>query len=100
MPLYGRHGVMRAVPGRRDELLALLRAASENAPAMPGCRLYVVSIVPNDPDAIAVTEIWDDRAMHAASLTIESVRALIARARPLIADMAPAAEFEPVAGVT
>ena len=91
---------MRAMPGRRDELLGLLRAASENAPAMPGCRLYVVSTVPSDPDAVAVTEIWDDRAMHAASLTLDSVRDLIARARPLIAAVDPAIEFEPVAGVT
>ena len=99
MPLYGRHGIIHAAPGRRDDLLALMRAASENAPAMPGCRLYVVSTVANDADAIAVTEIWDDRAMHAASLALESVRALIARARPLIADVGPVAEFEPVAGV-
>lgn len=98
--MYGRHGTIRAVPGRRDELMGLLRAAAENAGAMPGCRLYVVSTVPGDPDAIAVTEIWDDRAMHAASLALDSVRALIARARPLIAEVSAPAEFEPVAGMT
>ena len=67
---------------------------------MPGCRLYIVSTVPGDPDAVAVTEIWDDRAMHAASLALDSVRALIARARPLIAEMGSPIEFEPVAGMT
>lgn|SRR5512142_1228409 len=99
MPLYGRHGVIRAISGERDALLALLREASGSADAMPGCLLYVVSTVPSDADAIAVTEIWDDKASHAASLSLDAVRALITKARPLIAGMEPAQEFEPVAGV-
>jgi quinol monooxygenase YgiN len=95
--MYGLQGTMIAKPGQRDALLALLLEASRSAP-MPGCRLYVVSEVPAEPDAIAITEVWDDQAAHDASLQLESVRALIARARPLIAAMGESLELRPVGG--
>ncbi|HEY8730780.1 MAG TPA: putative quinol monooxygenase [Candidatus Limnocylindria bacterium] len=95
--MYGLHGKMIAKPGHRDALLALLLEASRGTP-MPGCRLYVVSEVPAEPDAIAITEVWDDRAAHQASLQLDRVRTLIAQARPLIAQMAPPLELRPVGG--
>lgn len=88
---------MIAKPGQRDALLALLIEASRSA-AMPGCRLYIVSEVPAEPDAIAITEVWDDRAAHAASLQLERVGALIAKARPLIAEMGQPLVLRPVGG--
>ena len=100
MPLYGRFGTIRATPGQRDALLGILLEASRGAKTMLGCRLYVVGPVMGDADAIAVTEVWDDKAAHAASLSLESVRATIAMARPLIAGTGTATEFEPVASVT
>ena len=66
---------------------------------MPGCRLYIVSLVPDDADAVAVTEVWDDKASHDASLTLESVRETIGRARPIIAEFGPSSEFHPAGGV-
>ena len=93
------HGTIRALPGQRDALLAVLLDASKGAPRMPGCRLYIVSLVPDDADAIAVTEIWDDRASHDASLKLESVRETIGRARPLIAGTGSSSEFRPVSGL-
>ena len=98
MPLYGRLGTILAKPGEREALLAILVDASRGATAMPGCRSYVVGPVPGDPNAIATTEIWDDKVSHAASLTLDAVRAMITRARPLIAGFGPATEFEPRAG--
>ena len=97
--LFGLHGTIRAKPGQRDALLAILLDASNGAPRMPGCRLYIVSLVPDDADALAVTEVWDDKASHGASLTLESVRETIGRARPLIAGMGLSVTFNPVAGV-
>lgn len=85
--LYERHGVIRAKPGQRDALLAILQDAAAGAPAMPGCRRYGVAPIGDDPDAIAVEEEWDDEAAHRASLSLERVRATIARARPLIASV-------------
>ena len=97
--LFGLHGTIRAKPGQRDALLAVLLDASKGAPRMPGCRLYIVSLVPDDPDAIAVTEVWDDKASHDASLTLESVRETIGRARPLIDGTGSSSEFRPVSGL-
>ncbi len=97
--LFGLHGTIRAKPGQRDALLAVLLDASKGAPRMPGCRLYIVSLVPDDPDAVAVTEIWDDKTSHDASLTLESVRETIGRARPLIAATGTSSEFRPVSGL-
>jgi quinol monooxygenase YgiN len=95
--MYGLQGKLVAKAGQRDALLALLLEASRGEP-MPGCRLYVVSEVPAEPDAIAITEVWDDKAAHDASLQLESVRALITRARPLIGGMGESLELRPVGG--
>ena len=95
--MHGLQGKLVAKPGQRDALLALLRAASRGA-AMPGCRLYIVSEVLAEPDAIAIFEVWDDKAAHDASLQLEPVRALIAKARPLIATMAEPLALRPVGG--
>ena len=82
---YELHGTIRARPGQREALLAILLEAAANAPTISGCRRYEVRVVDDDPDAISVDESWDDRASHDASLSLDSVRATIARARPLIA---------------
>ena len=65
---------------------------------MPGCRLYVVSEIPAEPDAISVLEVWEDKAAHEASLQLESVRSIIAQGRPLIAGMGESVELRPVGG--
>ena len=95
--MYGLQGKLVAKPGQRDALIALLLEASRSVP-MPGCRLYIVSEVPAEPDVIAISEVWDDKAAHDASLQLEIVRALIAKARPLLASMAQPLELRPVGG--
>jgi len=95
--MYGLQGKLIAKPGQRDALIALLL---ENAAGdgMTGCQLYVVSEVPAEPDAIAITEVWDDKAAHDASLQLERVRTTIAKARPLIAGMGESLELRPIGG--
>ncbi len=66
---------------------------------MPGCLSYVVAKDLGDPDAVWVTEIWDDEASHKASLSLPSVQAAIAEARPLIAGFDSHTVTEPVGGV-
>jgi quinol monooxygenase YgiN len=96
--LYGMHGRIVAQPGHGDELAAILLEAAAGLQANPGCLLYVVSRSADDPDSIWVTEAWTDRAAHAASLEDEAARALIARARPIIAAFADRAELRPEGG--
>jgi quinol monooxygenase YgiN len=94
--MFGLIGKMRAAPGQRDALIALLLEGTE---AMPGCLSYIVARDPADADAIWITEVWDSRDSHAASLQLPIVRDVITRARPLIAGFDSSTETEPVGGV-
>jgi quinol monooxygenase YgiN len=94
--MYGLIGSMKTQPGQRDAVLAILL---EGTGAMPGCLSYIVAKDPVDADVIWITEVWDSRESHAASLRIPAVRAAIQRARPLIADFDNAQETIPVGGI-
>ncbi len=93
--MYGLIGKMRALPGQRDALIAIL---VEGVSGMPGCLSYVVAQDPADPDAIWVTEVWDSEASHKASLTLPAIKDAIARGRPLIAGFDQHTETVPVGG--
>lgn len=94
--MFGLIGHITAQPGRRDELVAILATAEGS---MPGCLSYIVAHDPANPDAIYVTEAWESREAHAASLQLPGVQAAIARGRPLIAKFDRIAETEPVGGI-
>jgi quinol monooxygenase YgiN len=93
--MYGLIGKLTAVPGARDGLAAILL---EGTGAMPGCRSYVVAKDPAEPDALWITEVWDSRDSHAASLRLPAVQAAIAKGRPLIAGFSDRVETEPLGG--
>ena len=92
--MYGMLGRMKAQPGKRDDLLALLL---ESSGGMPGCLSYIVAKDAKDPDAIWITEVWDSPELHRASLALPSVQAAIAKARPMITGFGERFETEPVA---
>ena len=94
--MHGLIGRMRAQPGQRDALLAILL---EGTGSMPGCLSYIVAKDPTDADAIWITEVWDSRASHDASLQLPAVQDAIRRARPLIAGFDHGQETVPVGGV-
>lgn len=94
-PMYGLIGKMSAKPGQRDALIAILL---DGISGMPGCLSYVVAQDPADPEAIWITEVWDSQASHQASLALPSVREAIAKARPILAGMAPGTVTTPVGG--
>ena len=97
--LFGLIAKIDAHPGQGDALAeVLLDGAREMEDGVPGCRLYVVARSPESPDAIWVTEVWDSREAHAASLRLESVRAVIERGRPLIAGFSERIETIPLGG--
>ncbi|MDX3901770.1 MAG: antibiotic biosynthesis monooxygenase [Sphingobium sp.] len=95
-PRYGLIGQMLAAPGKRDELVGYLKEAIGD---MPGCLSYVVALDAGNADAIWITEVWDSRESHGASLKLPAVRAAIARARPIIAGFPQHFETVPVAGI-
>ena len=94
-PMYGLIGKMRAQPGQRDALIAILL---EGTAGMPGCLSYGIAKDKLDADALWITETWRDEASHKASLSLPSVQAAIAKGRPLIAGFGERFETEPVGG--
>jgi quinol monooxygenase YgiN len=93
--MYGLIGKMSAVAGQRDALAAYLL---EGTQTMPGCLSYVIATDPGDPDALWITEVWDSKESHQASLALPSVQATIQKARPLIAGFSNRVETVPIGG--
>jgi quinol monooxygenase YgiN len=94
--LYGMIGKMKAKPGQRAALVAILAGGTS---AMPGCLAYIVAEDLSDSDGIWITEVWDKKASHAASLQLPAVKEAIAKGRALIAGFETSAEIRPVAGI-
>ena len=84
MNKYGPHGKFNTQKGKADELAEILIEASQIVSKAKGCKLYSISKDPSEPDAVWVTEIWDSKEDHDASLSLPEVRSLISRAIPLI----------------
>ena len=93
--MYGLIGKLKATPGQRDALIAIL---IDGAAGMPGCLSYVVAQDPADADAIWISEVWDTQASHQASLSLPAVKEAITRGRPLIAAFDLHVETVPVGG--
>lgn len=90
---YGVIGQIKAATGQRDALIDILR---ENETGMPGCQHYLIAKDAADPDMTWITEVWDSKDQHEASLTLPSVQSAIAKARPIIAGFGHRFETEPV----
>jgi quinol monooxygenase YgiN len=93
--MYGLVGKMTAQPGKREELVKIL---IDGVAGMPGCLSYIVANDPNDASVIWITEAWESKDAHAASLSLPSVRDAITAGRPLIASMSAVAETAPIGG--
>lgn len=93
--MYGLIGKMIASTGRRDDLIAILL---EGTNEMSGCLSYIIAKDSEDENVIWITEVWDSRASHEASLSLPAVQEAITRARPLIEGFGERFETEPVGG--
>jgi quinol monooxygenase YgiN len=94
--MFGLIGKMIATPGQRDALIAVLL---DGTGGMPGCLSYVVARDVKDENAIWISEVWDSKDSHSASLKLPSVQAAIAKGKPLIAGFGDYVTTEPVGGV-
>ena len=91
--MYGLIAKLTMLPGRRDEMIAIL---SESAANMPGCLSYVVAKDAGDENVLWVTEVWDSVTGHDASLSLAQVKSAIPRARAIVANFAKVAITNPV----
>ncbi len=65
------HAKIRSQEGQRDALIAVLLDAAAALQQVPGCQLYLVSVLASEPDTVWVTEVWRSQEEHQASLTRE-----------------------------
>ncbi|MBA3416427.1 MAG: antibiotic biosynthesis monooxygenase [Chloroflexia bacterium] len=93
--MYGLIGKMTAKPGQRDALIEILL---DGVAGMPGCLSYVVALDPEDAAAIWITEVWETKERHEASLSLPAVKDAIGKGMPLIAGMDVSTVTEPVGG--
>jgi quinol monooxygenase YgiN len=93
--MYGLISKITAIPGKRDELSGVLLAGVDN---MPGCLSYVIAKDNTDANGLWITEVWDSRASHEASLSLPSVKEAIAKGKPLIAGFSDRSATTPVGG--
>jgi quinol monooxygenase YgiN len=93
--MYGLIVKMIAADGRRDELIAILFGSVSN---MPGCLSYIIAKDTTDSNALWITEVWDTKASHDASLSLPQVKEAIAKGRPLIAGFGERIDTTPVGG--
>ena len=93
--MYGLIGKMTAAPGKRDQLIAILLEGTND---MPGCLSYIIAKDSTDDDSLWITEVWDSKASHDASLSIPSVKEAIAKGRPMIAGFSNQTVTTPVGG--
>ncbi|HEY7173567.1 MAG TPA: antibiotic biosynthesis monooxygenase, partial [Micromonosporaceae bacterium] len=64
-----------------------------------GCSRYVVGLDPDDDVTIWVTEVWQSREHHAASLQLPETKAAIASAMPMLTGEFTAQEMNVVGGL-
>ena len=84
---FGYFGKLKAKAGKGDELVAILMENAGPETQMPGCLQYLIGKDPENEDIIHVSEVWETKEDHANSLKLESVKAAIAKAMPLLDGM-------------
>jgi len=87
MKKYLLHGKLKAKAGKGEELSSILLEAAETLKAAKGCDLYAIGKDKEDPDSVWVTEIWHSKEDHNNSLKLDSVKAVIMKAMPVLDGM-------------
>lgn len=93
--MYGIIGKMIATAGKRDELIDILLAGTQD---MPGCLSYVIARDSEDTNALWITEVWESQDKHTESLALPSVQQAIAEGKPMIEGFGERFETMPVGG--
>jgi quinol monooxygenase YgiN len=92
---YASVGTLTARPGRRDDVVAILLRPGAGLGDI-GCLSYEVGINDEHPDTVFVSELWESKQHHDASLELDAVRAAIAEAMPLLTGEFGGHDFEVV----
>jgi quinol monooxygenase YgiN len=80
---YGYIGSMRVRDGHREAVVDTLVSGAERLRAI-GCQVYAVCTADDDENVVWVTEVWDSKEQHDASLQLPETQAAIATVMPLL----------------
>ena len=78
---------LRAQPGRRDDLLAILRDLAVEAEREPGTLRYLFNTVDDDPDMVVTYEVFADEDALATHQASSVLAALMERFGGVVADV-------------
>ncbi len=98
MPRIGRYARAIAKSGQGDRLAEILLGEARAAEAQPGCELYVINRIADEPDTIWVTEVWRSQEDMDAALADARERGAIEQALAVIDHFAEPIELIPVGG--
>lgn len=93
--MYGQIAKITAISGKRDELISVLIAGTKN---MPGCLSYVIAEDATEPDAVWISEAWENKESHDSSLGLPSVKDSLTKGRSLIAAFSNRVITTPIGG--
>ena len=83
--MFSVYGLMTALPGRREEVIALFQEGARAGGDNSGLLTYSINTALDDPDTIWVTQLWADKGAHDATTRSEPVAAVTQRLFPLLA---------------
>ena len=89
---FANVGTLGTQPGRREDVVAILTRRNVQL-GDAGCLLYEVGVSEDAPDTVYVAELWVSPEAHRASLQLDSVRAAIAEAMPLLSGQMGGSQF-------
>lgn len=89
---FANVGTLGVKPGKRDEVVEILTRPNLGTDDI-GCLLYEVGVSEDEPDAVFVMELWESAEAHQRSLQLDSVRAAIAEAMPLLSGQMSGSRF-------
>ena len=95
---YGYIGSMQTAPGHRDDVVSILLSGVDNLRKV-GCDLYIVSVSDVDDDLIWVSEVWQSKEHHDASLALPETKAAISKAMPMLTGEFTSQELSVVGGL-
>ena len=95
---YGYIGSMQTTPGHRDDVVSILLSGVDNLRKV-GCDLYIVSVSDVDDDLIWVSEVWQSKEHHDASLALPETKAAISKAMPMLTGEFTSQELSVVGGL-
>jgi len=93
-----RYSKQKAGEGQGDVLVEHMLGVAQLLADVPGCELYVINISAAETDTVWVTEVWSNQAELDASLTLDSVKALVEQVVPLLAEPPERVDILPVGG--